>query len=159
MGIQNQCCQIFPRFSVSSFQDLEISQVFPIPFHCLGFCAAIAQEQRLHRKNLTQTVGLGVGAQRGEREQNGGKGCNSILLFLASAKGIWWIMEQPRGSLLEAHPLIQYVFRRIRTWRQHIKMGDYAADTEKATWLYSSALPRKELFIYVYLQVYHLHTI
>jgi len=62
----------------------------------------------------------------------------AILLLLASSKSIWWILEQPRGSLLEHRPLMEQVFARIRTWRQHIRMGDYAADTDKGTWLYSS---------------------
>ena len=62
----------------------------------------------------------------------------ALLLFLCSCKGLWWVVEQPRGSLLEFHPMMQQVFKRIRTWRQHVKMADFAADTEKGTWLYSS---------------------
>lgn len=49
------------------------------------------------------------------------------------------MLEQPRGSLLEHHPLIQQVFRRVRVWRQHVRMIEYAASTDKGTWLYSSA--------------------
>ncbi len=62
----------------------------------------------------------------------------AVLLLLASCKGIWWILEQPRGSLLEHHPLMQQVFRRVRVWRQHVRMIEFAASTDKGTWLYSS---------------------
>lgn len=64
----------------------------------------------------------------------------ALLLLLASAKGIWWVMEQPRGSLLEHHPLMEEVFRRVKVFRHHIRMIDYAASSEKGTWLYSSTL-------------------
>lgn len=64
----------------------------------------------------------------------------ALLILLASAKGIWWVMEQPRGSLLEHHPLMEEVFRRVKVFRHHIRMIDYAASTEKGTWLYSSTL-------------------
>ena len=30
-----------------------------------------------------------------------------VLLTLAVAKGVWWRLEQPRGSLLEGHLLFQ----------------------------------------------------
>ena len=64
----------------------------------------------------------------------------AILLLLAAAKGVWFCLEQPRGSLLEYHPLIQCVLKLIKIYRTHIRMSDFAANSEKGTWLYSSAL-------------------
>lgn len=63
----------------------------------------------------------------------------ALLLLLASAKGIWWCLEQPRGSLLELHPMMQKVFKLLRVWRKHVRMSDFCAPTEKGTWLYSRA--------------------
>ncbi|CAK9058804.1 unnamed protein product [Durusdinium trenchii] len=66
----------------------------------------------------------------------------AILLLLAAAKGVWFCLEQPRGSLLEYHPLIQCVLKLIKIYRTHIRMSDFAANSEKGTWLYSN---RKEI--------------
>ena len=62
----------------------------------------------------------------------------ALLLFLAAARGIWFVLEQPRGSLLEYHPAMQRVLKLVRVWRKHVRMGDFAAPTEKGIWLYSS---------------------
>ncbi len=60
-----------------------------------------------------------------------------ILIFLAAARGIFWVVEQPRGSLLDQHPCFQRTMQVIDMWRKHIKMINYGAGTETATWLYS----------------------
>ena len=60
-----------------------------------------------------------------------------LLIFLAAARGIWWILEQPRGSLLQYHPAFQLLSSMLKVYRKHIKMGNYGSLTEKATWLYS----------------------
>ncbi|CAK9085109.1 unnamed protein product [Durusdinium trenchii] len=69
----------------------------------------------------------------------------ALLLFLAAARGIWFVLEQPRGSLLEYHPAMQRVLKLVRVWRKHVRMGDFAAPTEKGTWLYSSRPEIEEL--------------
>lgn len=63
-----------------------------------------------------------------------------ILILIAASKGCFWIVEQPRGSLLQEHPGFQKVLHLLRVWRKHIKMGNYGAATEKGTWLYSGYL-------------------
>ena len=35
----------------------------------------------------------------------------ALLCFLALARGIWVVLEQPKGSLLEAHPAMQALFK------------------------------------------------
>ena len=65
----------------------------------------------------------------------------ALLCFLALARGIWVVMEQPRGSLLEHHPSMQLLFKICQFWRKSIKMGDFAAPSQKDTWLYSSLSP------------------
>lgn len=61
----------------------------------------------------------------------------AILLLLCAARSVFWVVEQPKGSLLELHPLIQKVFKMINAYKLHIRMGDYGGETLKPTWLYS----------------------
>jgi hypothetical protein len=61
-----------------------------------------------------------------------------LLLMLLSSRGIWWIVEQPRGSLLEHHPRFQELMTVITIYRHMIKMIDYNLPHEKPTWLYSN---------------------
>ncbi|CAK9072735.1 Uncharacterized protein SCF082_LOCUS35732 [Durusdinium trenchii] len=60
----------------------------------------------------------------------------AILLLLA-ARGLFWILEHPKGSLFQYHPLIQHVLGLIKFSRKHIRMGDYGGHSQKPTWLYS----------------------
>ncbi|CAL1153538.1 unnamed protein product [Cladocopium goreaui] len=61
----------------------------------------------------------------------------AILLLIAASRGIFWILEQPKGSLFEFHPQIQAVFTLLRCYRKHIHMRDFGAGSQKPTWLYS----------------------
>ena len=61
----------------------------------------------------------------------------ALLILLASAKGINWVLEQPANSLMERHPAMQAVFKLVRVWRKSVRMGDFSAATAKPTWLYS----------------------
>lgn len=54
------------------------------------------------------------------------------------AASAFWIMEQPKGSLMEKHYRISQFMTRFRVYRMHIRMLSYGADTDKGTWLYSS---------------------
>lgn len=65
-----------------------------------------------------------------------------LLILLAASRGIWWILEQPRGSLLEQHPAFQLLMRKIRIFRKHIRMSDFGGLTDKGTWLYSGRVSR-----------------
>lgn len=61
-----------------------------------------------------------------------------ILCFIAAARGLIFLVEQPRGSLLEFHPRWQQLVRHMKIWRLTLHMMDYGAPTEKATWIYSN---------------------
>lgn len=65
-----------------------------------------------------------------------------LLILLAAARGVWIILEQPKGSLLQYHPAFVRVTKLIRMWRKFVKMGDFGAMSEKGTWLYSSWGPK-----------------
>ena len=61
------------------------------------------------------------------------------LLLICSAKGVFWILEQPERSLMESHPALQLLFGCVRCYRVSIQMEDFGAKSKKPTWLYSSA--------------------
>jgi len=65
----------------------------------------------------------------------------AILVLLAASRGLNWILEQPKGSLFQEHPLMQAVFSVLKCFRKSIKMGDFGAKTSKPTWLYSGGVP------------------
>ena len=83
-----------------------------------------------------------------------------ILIILAASKGCFWVLEQPRGSLLQQHPGFQKVLQLLRVWRKHIKMGNFGAATEKGTWLYSGywiqSIPKERIFFF--LDIFRLYT-
>ena len=64
----------------------------------------------------------------------------AILILLAAARGLFWVLEQPKGSLFQYHPLIQHVLSLIKVSRKHIRMGDYGAPSQKPTWLYTGPM-------------------
>lgn len=72
----------------------------------------------------------------------------TLLLYLAEAKGQWWVVEQPRGSLLESHPRFARFCQDFEVVRFSCKMGDFGAETEKPTWLYSSKKFVEELALH-----------
>ena len=61
----------------------------------------------------------------------------AIILLIATARGLFWVLEQPQNSLFEHHPMIQKVLALIKTFRYSLKMGDYGGCSQKPTWLYS----------------------
>lgn len=61
----------------------------------------------------------------------------AILLYLAAARGVWFVFEQPHGSLFEHHPRMQELFGILNIHRKFIRMLDFGGPTEKPTWLYS----------------------
>lgn len=68
-----------------------------------------------------------------------------ILLCLAIAKGCWWCLEQPKGSLLDQHVLFQAMLKlkEVTVKRVTCSLGYFGADTLKPLWIYSSALISK----------------
>lgn len=71
-----------------------------------------------------------------------------LLILLAHSVGVFWVLEQPRGSLLENHPCFQLLMRKLVIWRKHIRMCDYGSETEKGTWLYSGPTVVKAVYKY-----------
>ena len=61
----------------------------------------------------------------------------AVLLCIAAARGLFWILEQPKNSLFQFHPCVQSVLQILECYRKPINMGDYGALTQKPTWLYS----------------------
>ena len=61
----------------------------------------------------------------------------ALLCLLLTAKGVFWILEQPKGSLLEHHPRMQLLARRFNLWRCAFPMGNFNAESRKDTWCYS----------------------
>ena len=62
-----------------------------------------------------------------------------LLLLLQSAKCIIWLLEQPRGSLLEYHPRFQDLLGKVKIWRVAIELGRFGAGTAKPTWVYTNS--------------------
>ena len=63
-----------------------------------------------------------------------------LLLFISAAKKMFYVVEQPSGSLLQFHTNFQAFCKKIQMWRKFVSMGEYGAGSEKGTWLYSGAL-------------------
>ena len=62
-----------------------------------------------------------------------------VILMIAQALKCMWVLEQPKGSLLELRPLFQETLGRLTIWKHTIQMGDFGANSDKPTWLYSSS--------------------
>lgn len=63
-----------------------------------------------------------------------------ILCFIAAAKAIWFVLEQPASSCVEHHPLFQHMARLVPLFKYSMRMGDHGGPTLKPTLLYSSFL-------------------
>ena len=63
-----------------------------------------------------------------------------ILLLVASALGVWVVLEQPSTSLMEFHVLFQRFLKLVPMRVLSIQMADYGSPTSKPTLLYSSNL-------------------
>ncbi|CAK9018523.1 unnamed protein product [Durusdinium trenchii] len=63
-----------------------------------------------------------------------------ILLLIAQSKGVWWLLEQPIGSLMEKRPNFQALTRLpgVQIRRMATMMAWFGGATKKPTWLYSS---------------------
>ena len=61
----------------------------------------------------------------------------AIIIFIAAARAMFWVLEQPQNSLLEFHPMMQKVFSILKVFRYSMRMGDFGSPTAKPTWLYT----------------------
>ena len=62
----------------------------------------------------------------------------ALLLLLCDAIGLWWTVEQPRGSLLFYHPRLQHVLRKVQVFKVAVMQWDFGASSPKPTWLFSN---------------------
>lgn len=69
-----------------------------------------------------------------------------VLCLIACAKGVWFVLEQPRTSIMESHPLFQAFLKLVTTRKYVMKMSDYGGPTQKPTILYSSNLVQRVSF-------------
>lgn len=63
-----------------------------------------------------------------------------VIIWIAQALGCHWVLEQPKGSVMELHPRFQEVLSRLGVWKHTISMKVFGAPSLKPTWLYSSPL-------------------
>lgn len=61
-----------------------------------------------------------------------------LLLWIYTARKIYWVLEQPLNSLMEKHPRFLELASRICITRTSINMGDFGATSKKPSWIYSS---------------------
>jgi hypothetical protein len=57
----------------------------------------------------------------------------ATLLWLLCARGIFWILEQPRGSTMQLHPRLQELFRSVTVFRWHTEMLLHGQQIHTAT--------------------------
>ena len=63
--------------------------------------------------------------------------CRAFLICLICAtRGILFVLEQPRSSVMEYHPCFVFLSRLVRMYRVRMNMLDYGGPTQKATILY-----------------------
>ncbi|CAK9103962.1 unnamed protein product [Durusdinium trenchii] len=61
-----------------------------------------------------------------------------VILMVAHALRCFWVLEQPKGSVMELHPCFQEVLGRMTVWKHCLQMQQFGAPTAKPTWLYAS---------------------
>ena len=87
-----------------------------------------------------------------------------IILTIAMSKGIWWCLEQPKGSLLESHILFQKMLSLVGVSVSRVlcSLGHFGADSMKPVWVYSSDFLTvlqqfwscKIVYVYIYNFIY-----
>ena len=60
-----------------------------------------------------------------------------LLLQLMDALKVFWVVEQPAGSLLMHHPRLRIFKTRVPVWKHLVRMLHFGHLARKATWLYS----------------------
>jgi hypothetical protein len=61
-----------------------------------------------------------------------------LIIMICLAKGVFFVCEQPRGSLLQLHPKFQRLVKTVNLVRKHIFMKDFGGKSDKPTWLYTT---------------------
>ena len=63
-----------------------------------------------------------------------------ILLCVAQALKVFWVLEQPKGSLMQHHPQFEEIMRMVDMYKHTISMKRFGAPSSKPTWLYCRIL-------------------
>lgn len=66
-----------------------------------------------------------------------------IICILCATRGIHFILEQPRSSVMEYHPAFQSMARLISMYRLSMNMSDYGGPTKNPP----SSIPATQLFL------------
>ena len=62
----------------------------------------------------------------------------AALLIVAEALGLWYVVEQPAGSLLFCHPRMQRIIATTIVSKYKFRQCDFGAVSPKPTWLWSN---------------------
>ena len=93
----------------------------------------------------SQTNPLGYEGYRSVREGNILCARTLVILWVVASLGVWFVLEQPQGSLMEMHPCFQHLISTLNVYRHRISMHDFGGESSKPTWLYSSYLSWKTM--------------
>ena len=72
----------------------------------------------------------------------------ALLLWIASYKGVVWVVEQPQSSVMGYHKRLQEIFRALRVHEARVSLGAFRAPTRKNLRLWSQAMWIGELTRY-----------
>lgn len=61
-----------------------------------------------------------------------------LLQWIFMCRMIFSVLEQPASSMMQYHDQFQEFLRMFPLWRHSVNMGDFGADTQKSSWLYST---------------------
>jgi len=61
-----------------------------------------------------------------------------LILILLDGMGIFWVVEQPGGSMMQNYGRFEWFIRNRVVYRHHIHMKDFGGESPKPTWLYSN---------------------
>ena len=133
----------------SSVQQLCVHALW---MHCLG------PGTRFHLRNRGTSQRSATNPLGEERHESVRTGnillCRTLVfLWIAQALRVHWILEQPKGSVMELHPRFQEMLGRLSLWKHTISMKAFGAPSMKPTWLYSSPLIEENAFPETYVCV------
>ncbi|CAK0883741.1 unnamed protein product [Prorocentrum cordatum] len=68
-----------------------------------------------------------------------------LLVRILQSRGVFWVLEQPASSLMVHHPRFQELINDMDVHSVRMYMGNFGAETEKATILYSGSPEVKKI--------------
>ena len=75
----------------------------------------------------------------------------ALILRLLSSNGVWWVLEQPKSSVMIWHPRLEQLLEHMRVFRQEIYLAGFGGQYPKPVILYSNfdymwKLPQHHLY-------------